>query len=181
MNVSLNAEEKISGVFVGEWENTHELGYEFVRASAMRKVSQKYDLVIATNSGYPLDMNLYQCVKGMSCAAEIVKEGGSIVLAGECSEGFPPSSSFEKILESESSPKKLFKKITESEKVIPEQWQAQIQTRIQLKANIYLYSDFLSDEDIKRALLLPCRDIEALAKKLGGRVAVIPKGPQTKP
>ncbi len=181
VNVSLNTEEKISGVFVGEWEKTHELGYEFVRASAMRKVSQKYDLVIGTNSGYPLDMNLYQCVKGMSCAAQIVKEGGSIIIAGECSEGIPKASSFEKILRSESSPQKLFKKITESKEVIPEQWQAQIQTRIQLKADIYLYSDFLSDEDIKGALLLPCRDIEALVKKLGGKVAVIPKGPQTIP
>ena len=38
-----------------------------------------FDLVITSNSGYPLDQNLYQSIKGISAAAQITKPGGTIV------------------------------------------------------------------------------------------------------
>jgi hypothetical protein len=55
---------------------------------------------------------------------------------------------------------------------VPEQWQVQIQTRIQNRASVYLFSDTLSDEQIRETLLKPCRDIERLVLEKGGRVAV---------
>ena len=39
----------------------------------MFKCDQRFDIVIASNSGYPLDQNLYQTVKGMSAASKVVK------------------------------------------------------------------------------------------------------------
>jgi L-ascorbate metabolism protein UlaG (beta-lactamase superfamily) len=39
----------------------------------MTPVDEAYDIVVTTNSGYPLDINLYQSAKGMSAAAQIVK------------------------------------------------------------------------------------------------------------
>ena len=47
-----------------------------VKTTAMRAVPPPFDVVLTTNSGYPLDQNLYQAVKGMSAAAQIVKPGG---------------------------------------------------------------------------------------------------------
>jgi lactate racemase len=181
VNVAMNTHEEISGVFTGEWEPAHKIGYEFVRKNAMQKVNKRYDIVITSNSGYPLDMNLYQCVKGMSCAAQIVKENGIIIIAGECADGLPKDSPYEKILKTAGTPGELFDRIIQSEETLPEQWQAQIQTRIQKKAKVYVCADRLSDDEIKQALLLPCRDIEALVAATGGSVAVIPKGPQTIP
>ena len=52
-------------------------------------VAAPFDIVVTTNSGYPLDQNLYQAVKGMSAAACIVKPGGTIICAAECRDGFP--------------------------------------------------------------------------------------------
>src|SRR5207247_10709933 len=63
----------------------------FVRTSAMQKVSAPFDIVVTTNSGYPLDLNLYQGVKGMSAGARILKPGGLLILACECREGVPRS------------------------------------------------------------------------------------------
>ncbi len=40
----------------------------------MFKCEQRFDIVIASNSGYPLDQNLYQTVKGMSAASKVVKK-----------------------------------------------------------------------------------------------------------
>jgi len=48
----------------------------FVRQSAMQKFDAPFDVVITTNSGYPLDQNLYQGVKGMSAGARVIKSRG---------------------------------------------------------------------------------------------------------
>lgn len=180
INVALNTEECISAIFVGAWEDTHRAGYSFVKKHAMQSVNKRYDIVITTNSGYPLDMNLYQAVKGMSTAAQIVKDGGTIIIVAECSDGIPSGSHYHQILQKASTPAQLFDLIVNSPQTLPEQWQAQIQTRIQKRANVYLFSS-LSDEETAEAMLKPCRDIAKLVKQIGGSVAVLPKGPQTIP
>jgi nickel-dependent lactate racemase len=100
LNVSLNEERKITGVFAGDLLKAHRVGCEFVRASAMQKFPQPFELVITTNSGYPLDQNLYQAVKGMSAGARVLKPGGKMIMACECSEGVPSGSPFEALLHS---------------------------------------------------------------------------------
>lgn len=180
INVALNTEGDISAVFTGAWEETHRAGYLFVKKHAMQKVNKPYDIVITTNSGYPLDMNLYQAVKGMSTAAQIVKDGGTIIIAAECSDGIPYGSHYHQILKKAASPSELFDLIVNSQKTEPEQWQVQVQTRIQKRADIYLFSN-LSEKETEEAMLKPCHDIEKLVKQKGGSVAVLPKGPQTIP
>ena len=73
----------------------------------MRAVPQPFDVVLTTNSGYPLDQNLYQAVKGMSAAAKIVKSGGTIVCAAECRDGLPSHGSYGAILRSQPTPEAL--------------------------------------------------------------------------
>src|SRR5690606_36981693 len=66
-----------------------------------------------------------------------------------------------------------------------DQWQVQVQALIQLKADVFVYSDGLTDEQIAQALFTPTRNIEAtvaaLLTKYGtaARIAVLPEGPQT--
>ena len=67
----------------------------------MRAVPAPFDVVLTTNSGYPLDQNLYQAVKGMSAAAQIVKPGGAIVCAAECRDGLPSHGSYGEVLRSQ--------------------------------------------------------------------------------
>ena len=69
--------------------------------------AQPFDVVLTTNSGYPLDQNLYQAVKGMSAAAKIVKPGGTIVCASECRDGLPSHGSYGAILTSQPTPEAL--------------------------------------------------------------------------
>ena len=64
------------------------------RASRDARASTRFDVVVTSNSGYPLDQNLYQAVKGMSAAAQVVKDGGTIVCAAECRDGFPDHGSY---------------------------------------------------------------------------------------
>ena len=46
----------------------------------MVPVREPFDIVITTNSGYPLDLTFYQGVKGMIAAVPILKPGGTIIL-----------------------------------------------------------------------------------------------------
>ena len=186
LNVALNDERQITGIFAGDLIAAHQAGIEFVRRSAMQPVGELFDVVVTTNSGYPLDMNLYQGVKGMSAGARILKPGGTLILAAECREGMPANSPMDKMLRSVSGPEAVLALLAASGEARPEQWQAQILALIQRRANILVYSS-LPDEIIRAAHLKPCRDIAATVAetlgKIGGqaRVAVLPQGPLTIP
>ena len=153
----------------------------------MWEVEQAFDVVITTNSGYPLDQNLYQAVKGMSAAAPITAKGGTIIIASECCDGVPEHGLYGKMLREAKSPAAALRTIESSKECIQDQWQVQIQTIIQQNSDIYVYSDHLSDKQIIEAKLLPCRDIrqtvEACLSRYGegARLCVLPEGPQTIP
>ena len=185
VNVALNERREITGIFAGDLIAAHRAGIEFVRASAMQAVAEPFDIVLTTNSGYPLDMNLYQAVKGMAAAARIVKDGGAIILAAECAEGVPAGSPHDRLLRSVGNGGELLARLAQPGFVRPEQWQSQIQALIQRRAEIHMHST-LSDETIRAAHLLPCRDIAALiaqkrAANPTARIAVLPQGPLTIP
>jgi nickel-dependent lactate racemase len=186
LNVALNSDRQITGVFAGHLLESHKVGTEFVRESAMQRVSEPYDIVITTNSGYPLDLNLYQSVKGMSAAGRIARTGGTIILAAECREGLPTGSHFEKLMRSVAGPSELLKKLAESPEPLPDQWQAQIQAQIQQRARVLLYSA-MRDEEVRAAHLEPCHNIAQEVQALIGleekslRIAVLPQGPLTIP
>jgi nickel-dependent lactate racemase len=186
LNVALNEQRRITGVFAGDLLAAHKVGIEFVRQSAMQAVAAPFDLVITTNSGYPLDLNLYQGVKGMSAGARIVKAGGTLILACECREGVPPNSPLDKLLRSAANPEAILTLLATPGFVRPEQWQAQVQALVQRKARVLLYSS-LPDEVVRAAHLTPCHDIGATVQaklaELGpsARVAALPQGPLTIP
>ncbi len=104
VNVSLTHDRRITGVYTGDLREAHRQGCRDVKAKAMTPTPESFDVVVTTNSGYPLDRNLYQGVKGMSAAARIVKDGGTIVLACECGDGVPDGSPFDLLLRESSSP-----------------------------------------------------------------------------
>jgi lactate racemase len=187
LNITLNRNKEITNVFAGELRAAHKAGCQFVKDSAMAPVNELYDIVITSNSGYPLDLNIYQTVKGMHAAAQIVKPGGSIIMAAECWDGIPSNSDYEKILTSVSSVADLMKFIKDNESTLKDTWQIYYQALIQQKADVYIYSDKLDDEIIKRALFKPVKDIRTLTDKLvskigrHAKICILPEGPQTIP
>ena len=186
LNVTLNEQREITNVFAGDLLGAHKVGIEYVRTSAMQKVKAPFEVVVTTNSGYPLDLNLYQGVKGMSAGARIITEGGTLILAAECREGIPSGSPLDKLLRSGRSSEEILAMLATPGFVRPEQWQAQIQALVQRRAKVLVHSS-LSDELIRIAHLEPCPDIGAAVRtelaRFGpdARVAVLPQGPLTIP
>jgi len=187
VNVTLNREKQITGVFAGDLRAAHAAGCDFVRRTAMVAVPYPFDIVITTNSGYPLDLNLYQAVKGMSAAGQVVRPGGAIISAASCWDGIPDHGLYGRLLREAASPQQLLERIQTPGFLEQDQWQAQIQAQIQLKAEVYVYSHNLTDEQITAALLRPCHRIEdtvdELLKRYGrqARICILPEGPQTIP
>jgi nickel-dependent lactate racemase len=187
LNVTLNRDKQIAGVFAGDLDQAHAQGCAFVKEHAMSSVPAPYDIVITSNAGDPLDLNLYQSVKGMSAAARIVKKGGAIILAADCWDGIPEHGQYKKLLFEAAGPSALLRKMRACNGWGLDSWQAHIHAAICRKARVYLFSHNLTDEQIERAMLRPCRDIAATVDRLlefygrDASICVLPEGPQTIP
>lgn len=186
VNVTLDRHKRVTAFFCGDYLAAHAIGCAFCHTTAARAVPTRFDVVLTTNGGYPLDQNLYQCGKGLTAAAQIAKNGGTIVMCAELSDGLPEHGNFKDILRSRSSPRELLDMIEAPGYSLYDQWSAQSQALVQLNAAVELYSS-LPDETVRGALLRPIHDPSAAVRaalKRAGRgaiLAVLPEGPYVVP
>jgi lactate racemase len=186
INVTQNRQREITGFFCGDVIAAHDAGCAFAKQTAMVPCPRPFPIVVTSNSGFPLDQNLYQAVKGMSAAAQVVSEGGLIIAAAECGDGFPDHGSFKRFLFEHSSAQAMLDTINQAREPIEDQWQVQLLALILVRARVGVHS-LISPDEIRRAHLEPVADIAArVATELEriGRdqpVAVMPEGPMTIP
>jgi len=187
VDVTLNRHQKITAAFAGDLFQEHAAACESAREKVMRAVDAPFDVVLTTNSGYPLDQNLYQAVKGMSAAVKVVKKGGTIICAAECRDGIPNHGPYGELLTTRNSPRELLEMIMTPGFSRADQWQVQIQAQIQLKARVLVKADGLSTEQLRAAKFDPLTDVSDGVKRAleeagpGARLCVLPQGPQTVP
>ena len=181
LNVALNAEKKVIAAFAGDLEEAHAEGVAFVRKLAQCP-SVTGDIVITSNGGYPLDQNLYQSPKAVATAEACCADGGVIIMCASCFDGMG-GTHFEKLIvrgtvdEIDAYLSKIPPKET-----IPEQWCAQIYSRILKKHRIILVTTYLDHELVRKANMIPASSPDealAMAYEMMGkdaRVVVIPDG-----
>lgn len=187
VNVTLNTDRQITGYFCGDVDAAHEAGCDFSRKTAMVPVEEPFPIVVTTNSGYPLDLNLYQSVKGMSAAHSITAPGGLIITAARCNDGFPEHGAFKNQLLRWGSPDEAWQAIRSPDFSEPDQWQTQKLLQIVRTCRVGLFSE-LDPALVERAHLTPVKAvrsaIDAELARLGNPdapVAVVPEGPLTIP
>jgi lactate racemase len=186
LDVVLDQNKNIVAAFGGDLTAEHTAACATARTAAMRPVDDRFDIVITTGSGYPLDQNLYQAVKGMSAAYQITRPGGTIICAAECRDGFPDHGSYRTELTSGQTPEQLLATIAGRTRTVPDQWQIQIQARIQADTRVVMHTTYLTDAQLAAAHLEQTADItdavhRALADTPDARICVLPEGPQTIP
>jgi lactate racemase len=186
-DVVLNQDQEVIEAFGGDVLEMHAAAIESARRVAMAPVEDPFDVVVTSGAGHPLDQNLYQSVKGMSAASQVTRPGGTIVCAAECGDGFPDHGSYREVLTSAPSPQALVDLIAAREKTVPDQWQVQIQARIQSQNRVVMRNSRLTPEELAEAHLGATDDVSATVAELVGaagrdaRVCVLPEGPQTIP
>jgi nickel-dependent lactate racemase len=187
LDVVLDGHQQVVQAFAGELFAMHRAACNLSKASAMRAVDAPFEVVVTSNAGFPLDQNLYQAVKGMSAAAQVVRPGGTIVCAAECRDGFPDHGSYRAELEREPTPADLARSIERRLATQRDQWQVQVQANVLRHAEVIMHTSFLAPADLARAHLGYADDIgttvyEALDREgPNARVCVLPEGPITIP
>ena len=182
VNVTLNSAKQITGVFAGDPVAAHLEGCRFLAPFSTRELDEPLDFIVTSNSGAPLDCNLYQTVKGITGAAPVIKPGGEILIASACSEG-AGSPEYIEILKMVDSPQNFIKRLLAREFFIPDQWCAQETYQVMLEHPVWLYSDGLSAEEIENYHMKPVKSLETAISELlrrhgqKARWAVVPDGP----
>lgn len=183
LNVVLNEKKEFVGVFAGDYIEAHLACCKFVDQVYGTAVAKPADLVIATCGGYPKDINVYQLQKTMDNAWGAVRQGGVVIVLGECVEG-SGSALYEKTMRDYKTPERIEAELRANFQIGAHK--AYAVTRLMKKAEFILVS-CLEPGFAKELLFTPAKDInEALQMalaKLGPSPSIIlmPQGSLTVP
>ncbi|MFH1010238.1 MAG: nickel-dependent lactate racemase [bacterium] len=179
LNVTLNENRQITGVFTGHPMKAHDAGVAFCR-QCQQVECEVADVVVMTSAGWPLDATFYQAIKGLTAALPALKTGGTLLLVSECSEGLG-SAPFREELAGVQDAAEYVRRITCRYEVKIDQWQIEELCRVLLRGKVVVYSPRLLEEYAGTLFEITDNLTDAfnamLSKAPNGRVAVIPQGP----
>jgi nickel-dependent lactate racemase len=188
VNVTINKNREVTGVFSGDLEEAFNKGAAFCRDANCKKIKGEADIVVTSGGGLPLDATFYQAVKGMVSAMPAVKKGGMIIIASECNEEIG-SEEFIQLCTLEDNLDVFIEKIKKPDFFKIDQWQLEELVKARKKAEIYLYSPCVlaSKHKIPQSTVKLVNSVEEAIniglKKFDGNatINVIPEGPYTIP
>ena len=134
LNVLLDGDKRIIAAFAGDSVQAHEAACALcLKQTSVPAVAA--DIVVTSNGGYPLDQNIYQCVKGLTAAEACVHEGGVIILSAGLGDGHG-GEAFYHWFADRNNADEVMRDIVNvpADKTHMDQWQAQILARVQQKA-----------------------------------------------
>ena len=127
VNVTLDGEGKLTGVFAGDLDKAHYEAVEKIRRYSVIPVNHEYDIVLT--QGGSVATNHYQAAKAAYGVIPIIKRGGIVILAAHNSSENPVGKDdYRKVMEvlRERGPGRFTEFIKSSGwRFIPDQWQAQ--------------------------------------------------------
>ena len=181
VDVALARDRSIAGIFAGDPERAHRAGADFVSNVLLETLDEPVDAAITTSAGYPLDLTFYQCIKGVTAASHIVKQGGQILLAAACQEG-AGAPEFRRMLLEAPSAEEFLERIQTAPAIV-DQWQLEKLAIVAIRQHVLWYAPGLPPEYHHglwgRSYATIESAIEALTSSLapGATIAVIPDGP----
>lgn len=180
LNVVINTDRELAGVFAGHYEEAHKAGCDMVVDHAVEMIEEKVDLVITSAGGYPLDATFYQVSKCLISARDILTEDGTILVLCGCEEGLG-SEEFCTIMRTNPTPADFHNQHSDPDNFVIDQWCAQnIYQALDHAGKIYIYSPGLSDDDVSRfsgIKIENCQETIDRLLKTHKKVVVIPEGP----
>lgn len=179
----LDAQHNFLKVFAGDWREAHLEACKFVEQVYGVPIDEPADVVIASCGGYPKDINIYQLQKTMDNAWCAVKDGGVVIIIGECEEG-SGSAALEQALEEHPSPDAIKEALAQN--FVIGAHKAFAITRLMKKAKFILVSAL--DKELARKLLFESADSVTEALKLAEqyvgsepKILLMPEGSLTVP
>jgi nickel-dependent lactate racemase len=183
IDVSLDANRNVTGVFAGDPRQAHAAGVQAVRGFVRSTVPIAADIVITTSAGFPLDLTYYQAIKGMTAALPVLKKGGMLILAAECAEGLGGEKFSKMATRFETADE--FDEWIHAHPVEIDQWQLQECIKAVRTADVVVVARGIEHAQKEKLFVQSAASVEEAIerglKKLGrdAKIAVIPKGPYT--
>lgn len=183
VNVVLNENREISGVYAGDLDLAHRAGVAELEAYAVQGVNEPVDIVVTSAGGYPLDQTFYQAIKGLVAAKGILKPGGTLILSADLGEGMG-SAPFQELVNEMTSPEDLLESLKGPDYRQLDQWMLQDHCNVLIHAgDVLVFTQHLSEDWLSKALVCKISSLDEglrMAFESHGplaSVAVMPQGP----
>jgi nickel-dependent lactate racemase len=186
VNVTLDAERRITSIVAGDMEQAFLEGVRFIENVVKAEVAEPCDIVVTSAAGYPLDTTFYQAVKGMTGALPIVKQGGTIIIAASLTEGIG-SPEFQSLFREHGSLTGFMERILGKDYFVMDQWQLEELAKVCRKAKVKIVSNGIPAATLNTLFVDSAPSVEqAVDESLAeygptAKIAVIPKGPYVLP
>ncbi|MGF7186832.1 nickel-dependent lactate racemase [Desulfitispora alkaliphila] len=184
LNVIVNNKKQVVKAVSGDFKTAHREGVKLAQEVCQVK-AEEVDLVIASQGGYPKDVNLYQAQKALAHAAALVKQGGVIILVAECIEGVGEVL-FEDTMKLDSNPQEVIDRFGSSEFKMGVH-KAFLWARSLAKAKTILVSEGIDDEMAQVMMVTKAKSLEEALEIAGKELpenptaAIMPKASSTIP
>lgn len=180
VNVTLDEERAITGVFCGDMRAAHEAAMALCERQAKVVLDEPADIVVTSGGGYPLDLTLYQSTKGIVGADLICREGGTIIVAQQNAEGLGSPEFSELICQEDVHA--CIREALETGDICIDTWQLHVVEKVLRRCRVISVSD-LPDELASRTPFEHAETVEKAVERAlaehgpDARIAVIPEGP----
>jgi nickel-dependent lactate racemase len=182
VNVILNQDRQISKIVGGHLNHAFLKGVSIAQKSLTDTVEKQVDIVVTSGGGNPFDRTWQQTIQGIMGALDILKPGGTIIIASACEEGVG-CKEFEEFVAQFATIDDCMAAITSGEQSFPEQWQLVELAKALRKGKIKVVCSGIPTETLEKLFIVPCSSVEeAVADALAeygerATIAVIPEGP----
>ncbi|WP_222419628.1 nickel-dependent lactate racemase [Rhizobium leguminosarum] len=187
LNTVLDENRDLVCVTFGEIIASHQAAVDFVSSATQIPLSRKFSTVVTSSAGYPLDKTYYQTIKGMVTPLDILKPGGTLIIASECSEGFgSPEFREAQARLVELGPERFLATLMAKSLAEIDEWQTEMQLKPMRLGSVELYTTGLAGEDRRLTGVGMIDNLQnAIARSITASgdpdVAVIPEGPYVVP
>ena len=187
LNTIIDEQRNLVHATFGEVIASHLSAVDFVREFTEIPVGRKFNTVVTSSAGYPLDQTYYQTVKGMVTPLDILEPGGTLIIASECAEGIgSPHYRQAQARLVALGPDAFLDTLLAKQLADVDEWQTQMQLKPMRRGSVYLYTTGLSDDDHALTGVHRTDNIaQAVAMSIELHddcdVAVIPEGPYVVP
>ncbi|MEQ8391552.1 MAG: nickel-dependent lactate racemase [Thalassospira sp.] len=187
LNTVLDEDRDLVHVTFGEIIASHLAAVSYISEATRVYVGRKYSTVVTSSAGYPLDKTYYQTVKGMVTPMDILKPGGTLIIASECSEGFGSEEFRDAQARLADLGSERFLATLKAKTLADiDEWQTEMQLKPMRVGKVQLYTKGLNAEEKRITCVEVVDDLDqAIAQSIAQSgdfdVAIIPEGPYVIP
>lgn len=186
-NTVIDEQRNLVFASFGEIVSSHMAAVKFVEEFTRVPVGRRFNTVVTSSAGYPLDQTYYQTVKGMVTPLDILQPGGTLIIASECAEGI--GSDHYRAAQSRLvslGQEAFLETLLAKQFADVDEWQTEMQLKPMRTGSVCLYTTGLSDADhaitgVHRVDNVEDAIMSSMDKHADFDIAIIPEGPYVVP